>query len=143
MSTDGIPEREISTHITCAESAFDMLRNVWKSTNLSLKLKLRLFSIIIQSVLMCGCENWALKMQLEKRIQSFENNCLQRILASSWTDKITNSKEDLTGDIGDTWLEWAAIACPMMFGVGLLPQFDGTDDRRLNLDDALKMTQRS
>ena len=87
---NGSLEREITTRITCAESAFNKLRNVWRNPAYSLQLKLRLFNSNVLSVLMYGCESWALTKQLEKRIKGFENICLRHILGIQWTDKLTN-----------------------------------------------------
>jgi hypothetical protein len=53
---DGSLEREITTGITCAGSAFNKLRNVWRNPAYSLQLKLRLFNSNVLSVLIYGCE---------------------------------------------------------------------------------------
>ena len=123
---DGSLEREITTRITCAGSAFNKLRNVWRNPAYSLQLKLRLFNSNVLSVLMYGCESWALTKQLEKRIQGFENICLRRILGIQWTDKLTNAsirektKQPLVIDriVTNRWRYWGHM---VRMGEGRLP----------------------
>ena len=54
MTTDGDYEKEVSTRITKANQAFAIctLHKIWKSKNIGLKTKLRIFKSNILSVLL-------------------------------------------------------------------------------------------
>ena len=51
----------------------------FKSNLLSLRTKIRLYNSIIVPVVTYGAETWAVTQTLEKKLESFENNCLKQI----------------------------------------------------------------
>ncbi|GFR93084.1 guanosine-3',5'-bis(diphosphate) 3'-pyrophosphohydrolase MESH1 [Elysia marginata] len=71
-------------------AAFTTLGRFWKTRDISLKTKLRIFNSNVKSVLLYGCEAWNASTMCIKRIQVFINRCLRRILRIKWTDKISN-----------------------------------------------------
>ena len=79
--------------ISKARHAFALLRPVWRTTSLSLKTKLRIFSSNVKSVLLYGSETWRLTSTLINKIQVCVNKCLRRILGIRWPERIRN--EDL------------------------------------------------
>ena len=93
ISKSGGTDEDIKARITKARFAFTTLRPIWRSTNLQLRTKLRLFNTNVKSVLLYGSETWRLTKGLEHKIQVFINSCLRQILRIRWPDKITN--EDL------------------------------------------------
>ena len=60
----------------------------WRSSTFSLQLKLRLFNSNVLSVLLYASETWYLSQEQERRIQSFENMCLSRLLGIHWIQKV-------------------------------------------------------
>jgi len=91
ITQDGNCDREVLLRIAYAGGAFSQLKNIWRCRYYSQKLKLRLFWINVLSVLLYGCEFWSLSKNAEKRLLGFENNCLRRILAVHWTDRVTKA----------------------------------------------------
>ena len=73
-----------------AHGAFNRLRRGWKSQKYSFRLKLRLFQSSVLSLLLHMSKTWHLNQQQEKKIHSFENTCLRRILNINWTQRIRN-----------------------------------------------------
>ena len=66
LTQDANPEREILCRIALAGSAFNCLRNVWRNSKYSQKLKLRIYNSNVLSVLTYGCETWSITAQLGK-----------------------------------------------------------------------------
>ena len=64
---------------------------VWKSTAISTKTKLRIFSSNVKSVLLYGAETWRVTKINTNKIQTFVNGCLRRILRLRWYDRVTNT----------------------------------------------------
>ena len=60
--------------------AFLLLRPVWRSKEISLRTKLRIFNTNVKSVLMYGAETWRVTKKISAKIQAFTNRCLRNIL---------------------------------------------------------------
>jgi hypothetical protein len=65
ISADSNIEKEISTRIGLAAQAFDRLRNIWKSTSLQTKTKLRIYKSNVRSVLLYASETWRMNKKIE------------------------------------------------------------------------------
>ena len=64
-----------------ANSAFDRLkRSVWLRRDISVKLKLRLYSALILPIAIYGSETCSLTQLDAKKLSVFRNNCLRAIL---------------------------------------------------------------
>ena len=90
ISTDGGTDKDILARIGKARTAFAMLKNIWRSKQISLKTKLRLFNSNVKSVLLYGSETWRETKQNVNRLQSFINRCLRHILNIRWPETISN-----------------------------------------------------
>ncbi|GFR82611.1 hypothetical protein ElyMa_002367100 [Elysia marginata] len=90
IDQEGGTSKEIKARIGKAPAAFITLGRFWKTRDISLKTKLRIFNSNVKSVLLYGCEAWNASTMCIKRIQVFINRCLRRILRIKWTDKISN-----------------------------------------------------
>ena len=90
IDCDGEIMTEIKRRIGQSTGAFNRLKPIWRSSKYSLRLKLRLFSSNVLSILLYASECWKMNQQLEKRILAFENMCLRRILNISWQQRISN-----------------------------------------------------
>ena len=83
--------KEINTRIAFAGNAFTKLTNIWKSKDLNTHTKIKLFRSCVIPVLTYGCESWKSSSQIDKKLDSFENKCLRKLLNIKWSDFITNN----------------------------------------------------
>jgi len=61
-------------------SMMAQLDNVWRQQRLSLSTKLRIYTSLVQSVVLYGSETWTMLKVDSDRIQSFHMQALRRIL---------------------------------------------------------------
>ena len=73
-----------------AWSVFWILDKVWRSSELSLLLKLRLFDYLILSVLLYGAETWTIGTEMKQKLDSFGTSCYRMMLGVKKTDMIRN-----------------------------------------------------
>ena len=92
VDKQGGTDADVKRRVGNARAAFQQLKNVWVSKHLSNNLKIRTFNTMVKPVLLYGAETWRNTAVNTKRIQSFINNCLRRILGIYWPDKISNLK---------------------------------------------------
>ena len=83
---------DIENRINKARSAFVMLSVVWRNTNFSTSLKLRLFKSNVVSVQLYGCCTWQVSKAVTSRLQVFINRCLRSIFRIYWPNHITNEE---------------------------------------------------
>ena len=60
---------------------------VW---HLTLKIKVRIFNTMVKPILLYGAETWRTTVTMMKKIQTFVNTCLRRILKVRWPNIISN-----------------------------------------------------
>ena len=80
VDTQGDTEADIKARISKARVAVLQLKNIWKYNVLSLKSKIRIFNTNVKAVLLYGAETWRTAMTTTKRMQTFVNSSLGRIL---------------------------------------------------------------
>ncbi|CAH2219075.1 jg21359 [Pararge aegeria aegeria] len=68
------------------------MKNVLCNRRLKIPLRIRLLRCYIWPILLYGCEAWTIKEDLRKRIESFEMWTFRRMLAVSWTLKVSNEE---------------------------------------------------
>jgi len=83
--------KEINTRIAFAANAFAKLTNIWKSKDLRMQTKLKVFNSCVIPVLIYGCESWKSTQASDKKLNSFENKCLRKLLNLKWSDFVTNN----------------------------------------------------
>ena len=73
-------------------SILGQLDGVWRNRRLSLNTKLRLYTSLVQSVLLHGSETWTLTKADSARLQAFHDvmKAQRRILNIKWYDFVTN-----------------------------------------------------
>lgn len=84
---------DITCRIGKARTAFRKLNRIWKSSNYSIKTKVQLYSSLVKSVLLYGCETWRMNEGDARRLDIFQFTCMRRILKIRWPYVISN--EDL------------------------------------------------
>ena len=66
------------------------LDSILKSRDITLPTKVRLVKAMVFSVVMYGCESWAVKKAEHQRIDAFELWCWRRLLRVPWTARRSN-----------------------------------------------------
>ncbi len=90
MTADGDCDVEVNVRISKANQAFAMLKSVWRSTNLSLHTKIRIYKGNVLSVLLNGSQCWKTTVAIKRKLEVFQNKCLRRILRVFWPENISN-----------------------------------------------------
>ena len=91
INKHGGTAEDVKARIQKARVAFIMLRKIWRAKQIKTNTKLRIFNSNVKAVLLYGSETWRSTQKTLKRIQTFINKCLRRILHLKWTDKISNT----------------------------------------------------
>ena len=73
MTNDSNSSTEINVRLAIARQVMRQLTEIWKSAEISLKLKKQLVKSLVWSIALYGSESWAVKKCDEKRITAFEN----------------------------------------------------------------------
>ena len=76
--------------------ALNGMTKIWKS-NMSKDLKIRFFIATIESILLYGCESWALSKAQEKSLDGTYTRMLRKALNIHWSSHIPN--QQLYGDL--------------------------------------------
>ena len=90
VGTTGGTKEDIKGRISKAKGAFVMLNKIWKDRTIPLNTKLRIFNSDVKSVLYYECETWKTTMSCIKKLQTFVNGWLQKILRIPWTERVRN-----------------------------------------------------
>ncbi|KAK7097424.1 hypothetical protein V1264_004408 [Littorina saxatilis] len=90
VDKQGGTDVDVRVRIGKARAAFLQLKNVWASADLSINTKLRIFNTTVKSVLLYGAETWRTTVAITRKIQTFINTCLRKILRIRWPDTISN-----------------------------------------------------
>ena len=91
IHSEGYSYPEIHRRLGIAGSMMAQLDNVWRQQRLRLSTKLRIYTALVQSVVLYGSETWTLCKVDSDRIQSFHMQALCRILGIRWYDKVSNA----------------------------------------------------
>lgn len=92
ITSDGGALEDAKARVNKARHVFQTLAKVWRSKNITLNTKLRIFNTNVKSVLLYGAETWLTSKTLINHIQCFVNKCLRRILQVFWPNKISNEE---------------------------------------------------
>ena len=75
-----------------ATGAFNQLNNVWKNKNISIKNKVKIYIAAVLTILTYGCEVWSTTQIHMKRLETFHQYCLRRILRVRWFHRVRNEE---------------------------------------------------
>ncbi len=92
IDKQGGTDVDVKVRIGKARAAFNQLRSIWMSGNISIKTKIRLFNSIVKPALLYGAETWRTIVATTKKTQTFINNCLRRILRIHWPETFSNQE---------------------------------------------------
>jgi len=73
-----------------AAAVFQRLDNVWRSSTLSLKIKLDLYTSLIVSTAIYASETWKSTARIRRQLDVFHQRNLRKILGITWKDHLTN-----------------------------------------------------
>ena len=112
IEAGGKSDADVDRRICLAASMMRSLKKVWKSKNLSLRVKGRIYGSCVRSVLLYGSETWTLTTQLHKKISVFDNKCLRWLSGYKRNEFVRNSENQqrifgdrYVGDVGKVILE--------------------------------------
>ena len=88
----GGANEDMLSRIGKARFAYHRLNKVWNSSVYRMKTKLKIFESNVISVLLYGCEAWKMNKYNEKRIDTFVQKCLRRILKIFYPNMISNDE---------------------------------------------------
>src|SRR6218665_2171388 len=83
------------TRIGLAYAAFEKLDKMWRTRNISLKSKMKLYSVLVLPVLMQGSECWTLRKEDARRLLVAEMVWLRWIRGRSERIKNEKTREEL------------------------------------------------
>ena len=98
IDREGNTRKEVNSRIAKAAAAFRGLNKIWTSKVISMKTKLRLYNSNVLSVLTYGAESWRMTKETERRLDSFENKCLRKIMGIKWTEFKTTEEVRKTSE---------------------------------------------
>ncbi|BHF84284.1 hypothetical protein SprV_0902743500 [Sparganum proliferum] len=88
---NGQSKEDIASRIDDARWVFSSLRKcLWNRHDLSIATKIRVHRASVRSVLLYGCECWALRVEDERKLGVFDHPCLRSILRVKFTDFVSN-----------------------------------------------------
>ena len=109
ISTDADWSHEIKRHVLLRRKTMTHLDSILKSRDITLPTKVHLVKVIDFSVVIYGCESWAIKKAERRRIHAFELCCWGRLLIVTWTARRSNQSilKEISPDIH--WKDWCWI----------------------------------
>nr|VZI20836.1 unnamed protein product [Spirometra erinaceieuropaei] len=88
---NGQSKDDIVSRIDAARWVFSSLRKcLWNRRDLSIATKIRVYRASVRSLLLYGCECWALRVADERKLEVFDHHCLRIILGVKLTDFVSN-----------------------------------------------------
>ena len=65
---------------------------LWKSKQLSIPIKCKLYRALVLSVALNSSETWTMNKSTQRKIESFHTSCLLRILCFPYMERVTNEE---------------------------------------------------
>ena len=90
ITTDGDCSHEIKRHLLLGRKVMTNLDSIFKSRDITLLTKVRLFKAMVFPVVMYECESSTVKKAERQRIDAFELWCWRRLLRVPWTARRSN-----------------------------------------------------
>jgi hypothetical protein len=99
ISQDARCELDIKRRINLATGITSSLSTIWKSKDISMKTKVRVYEALVLSVLLYNSETWTLKATDEAKLRVFEMMVLRKICGASLRDRRRNEEIKATLEI--------------------------------------------
>ena len=81
-------QEEIKSRLKLGNVCYYSVQNLFSSSLLSKKLKIKIYRTIILPVVLYGCETWSKTLREERRLRVFENRVLRRVFGPK-RDEVT------------------------------------------------------
>ena len=92
VDKEGGGSKDIINRLQKARGALQRLRRVWAARGIGRRTKRRLFKPLVWPVLLYGCETWKIAKHDERKLNSFQCQCLRRLLRIRWQQRMTNKR---------------------------------------------------
>jgi hypothetical protein len=92
FSSSGSHEPDIERRLTHARQVMGRLWRVWNSNKLNLSTKARIYETCVRSVMLYGCEPWALRNSDCDSLSTLDNRNLRWLTKTKWYDRISNKQ---------------------------------------------------
>ena len=92
ITDDGDVEIDVRSRIGQATSVFKRMDKVWKSSKISLKIKIQLCYSIVLSTAIYACETWKTSSKINQKLNTFHQRCLRKIMKITYLDRVTNEE---------------------------------------------------
>jgi len=84
VSTEGGCDKDMNSRLRKAKAAFRKLRRIWISKQYNRRTKIRLFNTLVKPVLLYGSETQKTNVQDNRKLNSFQYQCLKRSQGIFW-----------------------------------------------------------
>ena len=84
--------KEINVKLAEGRQRFASFQKLWKSKQLSITLKCKLYRALVLSVVLYSSETWTMNKSTQRKLESFHNSCMRRILCFSYMERVTNEE---------------------------------------------------
>lgn len=84
MTQKGDPQEDIKSRLGKTRAAFNKLRNIWKSGQLKLNTKLKIFHTNVIAVILYGRETWRMTKSNAIKLGAFLHKNLRGLKKISW-----------------------------------------------------------
>ena len=92
ITDDARSVQEKKIRIAVATASLAKLKVIWRAKSISMKTRMGLLRALITSVFLYGCETWTPNVEMEKRINAFEMNCMRGLLQVHYTSHTSNKQ---------------------------------------------------
>ena len=90
ITADGDCSHEIKRRLLLGRTIMTNLDSIFKSSDITLPIKICLVKAMVFPVVMYGCASWTVKKAGRRGIDAFELWCWRRLLRVPWTAKRSN-----------------------------------------------------
>ena len=135
VTEEGDVETDINCRIGKASTVFQRLYKVWKSTNINVATKIKLYMALVVSLLTYASETWKQTEKTMHKLDVFHHRCLRKILKIKWKDHVSNEEllkragqREMRDIIRDRRLRFAGHllrrpqSCPAKIAMSWVPQ---------------------
>ena len=84
MSNDEGADKDMQKRLSKAKSSFTWLKKIWGSKQYNKRTKIKLYNTLVNPVLLCGWETRKINENDNKKLDSFQYQCLKRIMGIFW-----------------------------------------------------------
>ena len=92
VDKEGGGSKDIRNRLQKARGAFQRLWKVWAARGIGRRAKIRLFKTLVRPVLLYGCVTWKITKTNERKLNSFQSQCLRRIMRIRWQQRTKNNR---------------------------------------------------